>query len=56
MIDLLDVERQRLQTVQSLAQAEGELMNDYVALQKSLGLGWSDDQSVEIASTKAAPQ
>ncbi|MGX9981736.1 TolC family protein [Methylobacterium fujisawaense] len=40
-IDVLDVERQRLQAEQSLAQAQAEYTNDYVALQKSLGLGWS---------------
>lgn len=39
-IDVLDVERQRLQAEQSLAQAQAEYTNDYVALQKSLGLGW----------------
>ena len=40
VIDLLDVERQRLQTEQSLAQAQAMLTNDYVSLQKALGLGW----------------
>jgi outer membrane protein TolC len=49
VIDLLDVERQRLQTIQSLAQARTALMNDYIALQKSLGLGWSDDAMFEVA-------
>ncbi|MEL6062073.1 MULTISPECIES: efflux transporter outer membrane subunit [unclassified Methylobacterium] len=39
-IDVLDVERQRLQAEQGLAQAQAEYTNDYVALQKSLGLGW----------------
>ena len=39
-IDVLDVERQRLQAEQSLAQAQAEYTNDYVALQKSFGLGW----------------
>lgn len=39
-LDALDAERQRLQTEQSLAQAETELSNDYISLQKSLGLGW----------------
>jgi outer membrane protein TolC len=40
LIDVLDVERQRLQTEQSLAQAEATLTDDYVSLQKALGLGW----------------
>ncbi|ABD89135.1 efflux transporter outer membrane subunit [Rhodopseudomonas palustris] len=56
VIDLLDVERQRLQTVQSLAQAQAQLMNDYIALQKSLGLGWSDAPAPEVASSKVPDQ
>ena len=40
VIDLLDVERQRLQTEQALVEAQGQLTNDYVSLQKALGLGW----------------
>ena len=40
LIDSLDTERQRVQTEQSLAQAEAMLTNDYVSLQKALGLGW----------------
>lgn len=39
-IDLLDVERQRLQAEQSLAQAQADYTTAYIALQKSLGLGW----------------
>ncbi len=34
------MERQRLQTEQSLAQAEATLTDDYLSLQKALGLGW----------------
>ncbi len=41
VIDVLDVERQRLQTEQSLAQAQAALTDDYVSLQKALGLGWA---------------
>ncbi len=40
LIDALDAERQRLQADQSVSQARAELLRDYVALQKSLGLGW----------------
>jgi NodT family efflux transporter outer membrane factor (OMF) lipoprotein len=40
LIDVLDTERQRVSTEQSLAQGQAMLTNDYVALQKSLGLGW----------------
>jgi outer membrane protein TolC len=42
LIDLLDTERQRVSTEESLAQAQAMLTEDYVALQKSLGLGWQD--------------
>jgi NodT family efflux transporter outer membrane factor (OMF) lipoprotein len=42
LIDVLDTERQRVSTEQSLAQAQAMLTDDYVALQKSLGLGWQD--------------
>ncbi len=41
LIDVLDIERQRLQTEQDLAQAQATLTTDYVSLQKALGLGWN---------------
>jgi len=41
LIDTLDIERQRVQTEQDLAQARAQLTNDYISLQKALGLGWS---------------
>ena len=41
LIDTLDTERQRLAAEQALASAQGALTSDYIALQKSLGLGWS---------------
>ncbi len=40
LIDTLDTERQRVSAEQALAQAEAGLTEDFVALQKSLGLGW----------------
>jgi len=40
-LQALDAESQRLQSAQTLVQAQAELSTDYVALQKSLGLGWS---------------
>ncbi len=40
LIDTLDTERQRVSAEQALAQAQAGLTQDYVALQKSLGLGW----------------
>ena len=41
-IDWLNSERQRAQSEQSLSQAMASLTNDFVALQKSLGLGWEN--------------
>jgi multidrug efflux system outer membrane protein len=37
---VLDTERQRVQAEQGLAQGQAELTQDFVALEKSLGLGW----------------
>ncbi|AOD14616.1 efflux transporter outer membrane subunit [Xanthomonas fragariae] len=41
-IDLLDVQRQQLSAQDAAAQAQAQLLVNYVALQKSLGLGWSE--------------
>lgn len=40
MIDVLDTERQQFSAEQNLAQAQAALTNDFVALQKALGLGF----------------
>jgi multidrug efflux system outer membrane protein len=40
LIDVLDTERQQLSAEQNLAQAQAALTNDFVALQKALGLGF----------------
>ncbi|MRX08297.1 efflux transporter outer membrane subunit [Pseudoduganella sp. FT25W] len=40
LIDVLDTERQQLTAEQNLAQAQAALTNDFIALQKALGLGW----------------
>jgi len=40
LIDVLDAQRQKIDAEQSLARGEAALTNDYIALQKSLGLGW----------------
>jgi len=40
LTDVLDTERQRVQSEQGLAQGQAELTQDFVALEKSLGLGW----------------
>ena len=39
-LELLDAERQQLQAQQNLLAAVAGLTSDYIALQKSLGLGW----------------
>lgn len=41
LIDTLDAERQRVSADQNLSTATAGLTNDYVALQKALGLGWT---------------
>lgn len=41
LIDALDTQRQRIETRNSLAQARAKLTSDWIALQSSLGLGWS---------------
>jgi NodT family efflux transporter outer membrane factor (OMF) lipoprotein len=43
LIDTLDTERQRVQAEQSLAEGEANLTQDFIGLQKSLGLGWGAD-------------
>ena len=42
VVDVIDTERTRLNAEQNLLVAKAALVEDYVALQKSLGLGWSD--------------
>lgn len=53
-IDLLDVQRQRLQAQDAAAQAQLQLLLRYVALHKSLGLGWQDAPPVSQAGHGAA--
>ena len=43
VVDVIDTERTRLGAEQNLLVARAALVEDYVALQKSLGLGWSED-------------
>jgi NodT family efflux transporter outer membrane factor (OMF) lipoprotein len=43
LISLLNAESQRISAEANLSQSEAMLTNDYVALQKSLGLGWAAD-------------
>ncbi len=39
-LDVLDAERSRIQAQDSASQAQAMLTEDYISLQKSLGLGW----------------
>ena len=48
LLDALDADRQRVQADQNLAQARADLVRDYVALQKSLGLGWKPAPESEL--------
>jgi NodT family efflux transporter outer membrane factor (OMF) lipoprotein len=41
VVDVIDTERTRLSAEQNLLAAKTALIDDYVSLQKSLGLGWS---------------
>jgi outer membrane protein TolC len=40
--DVLDADSKRVQAQMSYQQALAQLTTDFVAMQKSLGLGWSD--------------
>jgi len=42
LTDMLDVEARRVQADLGLEQAKARLTSDFVALQKSLGLGWGE--------------
>lgn len=50
VIDQLDVERQRLSAAIAVAQARAQLTDSYIAVQKSLGLGWSEASSGGVSS------
>lgn len=44
-VDVLDAERSRVEAETNLEQAQVQLTQDFVALQKSLGLGWRDSSA-----------
>ncbi|MGK6323503.1 efflux transporter outer membrane subunit [Sphingomonas sp. DT-51] len=50
VIDQLDVERQRLSAAIAVAQARAQLTDSYIAVQKSLGLGWSEAASGGVSN------
>jgi outer membrane protein TolC len=41
LTDLLDTQRQQIAVRQNLSLAQAGLTQDFVAIQKALGLGWS---------------
>ncbi len=45
LIDLLDTQRSEFAAQQDVVAGQAELLDDFVSLQKSLGLGWSQDAS-----------
>lgn len=45
LIDQLDIERQRLSAAIAVAQAKAQLTQSYIAVNKALGLGWSEPAS-----------
>jgi NodT family efflux transporter outer membrane factor (OMF) lipoprotein len=47
LIDVLDAERERVSAEQNLASTTAQMTNDFVALQKALGLGWSPPQAAQ---------
>ena len=51
LIDQLDIDRQRLSAAAALSQGKAALANSYVAVQKSLGLGWSEPGAQDGAAT-----
>jgi NodT family efflux transporter outer membrane factor (OMF) lipoprotein len=54
LIDVLDARRQQIEARRALAQGRAQLTDDYIALQKSLGLGWGDAQ--DARSPPPAPR
>jgi outer membrane protein TolC len=55
-LDWLDAERTRFSAQQNRIAGDADLIKDYVALQKSLGLGWQHDlQTASARDTPPAP-
>ncbi|WPB57033.1 efflux transporter outer membrane subunit [Xylophilus sp. GOD-11R] len=50
LLDALDAERQRLQAEDGLTRGATALVTQYVSLQKSLGLGWSEPPDAPVAA------
>lgn len=56
LIDALDVQRQQASAQDSALQAHTQVLLRYVALQKSLGLGWGEPQASASAPAPATAQ
>lgn len=50
--DWLNAERQRLSAAQALSQSTAAMSNDFVALQKALGLGWPSSLNTDVYISK----
>lgn len=57
LIDQLDVERQQLSATAAVTQARAQLTQYYIAVNKALGLGWTDPVSADAgrSATAATP-
>lgn len=56
LVDQYDIERQDLQAQIATAQARAQLTIDFIAVNKALGLGWSDQTGASAGATKSAPK
>ncbi|WLE60579.1 efflux transporter outer membrane subunit [Burkholderia plantarii] len=54
LIDLLDTQREALSARQNVIAGQAELLDDYISLQKSLGLGWQTDANARDTPATAA--
>jgi len=54
LIDVLDTERQQIAAEQNLAQAQAMLTDEFVALHKALGLGWTGSAPADLPDGRQA--
>lgn len=54
LIDQLDVERQQVSAASAVAQARAGLTQSYIAVNKALGLGWTDPVSADASQRTTA--
>lgn len=53
LIDMLDAERTQLSAKENTVNGQAQLVQDFVAIQKSLGLGWQAPQQADQSSPRA---